>query len=248
MSEVYKSGLRQRTANIKSAEYGMDHIFSHEVCLIKLEMEYKAKKGKDIINTDFDQNDDTGYDGSYEDFSPQTESSPQQNKSMKQQIVRNVISRSISCIRFSEFLTVSQVCQHVNGELIGLEISIRNSDVESYFTKNYPKEFRYSKPHAANQSSIIYNSNLTIDQLMWQLTEENFLNQSSEILSRSLYYINFDLADRFCDVTDLKKAWEELQPPSPFLTFLSSFFHIKSGELSILKTDADFNKKFAYSV
>jgi len=48
------------------------------------------------------------------------------------------------------------------------------------------------------------------------------IRQCAESIRQCLLEYDFDLQDRFCDMNDLKTAWESIKIPEPLLSFFSS--------------------------
>ena len=65
------------------------------------------------------------------------------------------------------------------------------------------------------------------------------ITDCAHTLSNSLKPIDFKLKNRFCDETDLKSSWENIEIPEVFIQFFASFFNFKQEELFETKKDED---------
>lgn len=63
-------------------------------------------------------------------------------------------------------------------------------------------------PSNKSISTLFYSSDVSLDRLIIQVQPQNMLEESGIIIKKSMQ--NFDMQDKFCDVSALKNSWRNM--------------------------------------
>ncbi|KAJ8668266.1 hypothetical protein QAD02_009929 [Eretmocerus hayati] len=182
-----------------------------------------------------------GYELKYQRaLNPHQVSGPEQknNESVesKDHIIK-IIQSIESRLNLGETFSLSDIASLVEAKF-GDQNRVSNKKVKSCLIDYFGEKISFVYPREKNKPLLFYCT-----------TNQNFirhtLHKSHEIecassMENSLKKMNFDLDDRFCDVTDLRIAMDESTIPEPFKTLFSKLFNFDIAEAENQKsTDWD---------
>lgn len=134
----------------------------------------------------------------------------------------NVINNLLPRLKLGESFTLTEICNKVNSEL-PLHMAVKNVDIKKYLEDNFEKEIQFSVPLEANKPTLVFHSSVTLAEVVDLIRSKDVLKESAKILQKSLFNVDFDLNDKFCDETNLRHSWDNMRIPQPLLIFFQSF-------------------------
>ncbi|KAH3729209.1 hypothetical protein DPMN_055175 [Dreissena polymorpha] len=102
-----------------------------------------------------------------------------------------------------------------------------NRDMKQLIISHYGHSFTISTNSGVNKSDIIFSSDISADDIVVKLKNQDIMQEASAQLRKLLKDVDFCLQD-LCDSTDLKSSWERTRRPGPLLTCLSALFKVQA--------------------
>lgn len=76
---------------------------------------------------------------------------------------------------------------------------VKTRDIKACVQQYFSEDFRLSVTKAANQSTFIFDINLTFEDLLHLAQPKEILKESAKIIQNSFQDVSYDLNDKFCD-------------------------------------------------
>lgn len=172
ISKFYKDNVFIKTFDLSypSDVFAAD-IFYHTDCLRSSERKYERAVAslnqsqinnsfQDLENDDVDLNDDVTL--------------------TKNNAVKTTVNQTITEIRADKAYTLSKISETVK-EQFGQEVL--NSDIKNYLSTNFKDEIKFSNSTNQSQSTLVYHSSITVEQLIEYIRTQNILKESAELFN-----------------------------------------------------------------
>ena len=101
---------------------------------------------------------------------------------------------------------------------------VTNQQVKVLVTNYFGERIKFSWPKQLNKSALVFSASVTGEAMAETIRGKDPIRQCATLIRQSLMEVDFDLQDRFCDVNDLRLAWENTTIPEPLLKFMSVLF------------------------
>ena len=111
------------------------------------------------------------------------------------------------------------------------KVVFNNSEIKLFITEFFGDSIQMFYSERKNESMFMYSSKIAIQDVIYKLRSLDEIKIAAEKLRKSLLSFDFELSDKFCDVGELKEAWENKSMPDEFLTFFAEIFNIKKTSL-----------------
>lgn len=150
----------------------------------------------------------------------------------KQLVWQRMMVEIESDLNSGEGFELSVIRDSVNNKLAecGSSEQMNNREVKVLLQKNFgnPMAFLYS--HKANKSLMCFASDACSAQTLAEtIRNTDPVKECASKLRDCLLEYDFGLEDRFCDATDLRAAWDNIDVPKPVLDFLKVLFNVDSS-------------------
>lgn len=108
-------------------------------------------------------------------------------------------------------------------------MSVKNAVIKSCLINYFGENICFIYPKQKNRSLLFryIKDNLQPEKL----SSDEVITQCANILKKALTKTNFDLEDQFCDETDIKSAFNNMDIPKPIALFLSKLFDCTEQDL-----------------
>ena len=93
------------------------------------------------------------------------------------------------------------------------------------------------KPSPANQSFIVFSSNLSKKHVIKKLQSINAISLAVMKIRKSLNKLTFNLKNKFCDAKNLKNSWNNAYVSHKLIYFSSYVFNIPQSYLCSYQVD-----------
>lgn len=209
ITRFFKDEVFTRTADLKNLEslFAAD-IYYHKNCMRSYEKKYERVFNENLPKSTNELNDNFML--------------------LRKNSISTVINKLIPRLKLGQAFTLTEVSNEVN-KLLPPDILIKNVDIKNHLVAEFGEEIKYSVPGEANKPTLFFHSSVSLDEVVEMLRSKNVIKESAKIIKQSLYQINFDLEDKFCDENNLSIAWDGMQIPSPLLTFFSELFNFNEN-------------------
>ena len=106
---------------------------------------------------------------------------------------------------------------------------VTNKEVNVLLRNHFGDRIRFSKAKEANKSIMFFGKDVNVEFMAQRIRANDPIRQCAETIRECLLKYDFDLQDRFCDMNDLKTAWENTKIPEPLLNFFSTLYDFDAG-------------------
>lgn len=120
------------------------------------------------------------------------------------------------------------------------EVNLYNNEIKGFLVRAYQETITFCESKRKNEPMLVFSSKLSTDQLAAKIRSHDAVKEAGDIIRNAMQSIDFNLQDKFCDATELRRSWENTKMPDILLTFFSSLLKInKSHLLQVDKVDFD---------
>ena len=104
------------------------------------------------------------------------------------------------------------------------DVTFYNKTIKKFLMETFPNSLSFCKPFKANDSTIVYPSHISTEDIVAKIQHLDILQSAGSIIRQNLMKdVNFGLEDSFCDNINLLDSWRKTKMPETLMEFFLAF-------------------------
>ena len=126
-------------------------------------------------------------------------------------------------------ISLSEICELINDK--NGENFLSNKEIKLFLAESFGSLIQFCSSELKNESLMVSSSEIELQDIVKKIRSLDNIKTAAATIRQSRLDLDFGLDDKLCDAEELKEARRKKVMPDVLLTFFSTLFNLRLGNL-----------------